>query len=125
MISRSQIEGRQLKCIFAGRRKFVFLVRGPLFFVVISKTNETEQQLRRQLELMYAQVLLVLTSKGVSMLERNPKYDLRRLLSGTQNALMRLCKTHTDMSSSALEERRLRAAARSASRAKPAAEGES
>ncbi|CAO3626159.1 unnamed protein product [Cunninghamella echinulata] len=74
-----------IKSINAGNHKFVFLLKDPLYFVAISKTGESDMQLKDQLLYLYNQVLSVLTSSQLTKIfEQRVNFDLRRLLGGTE-----------------------------------------
>ncbi|CAO3609153.1 unnamed protein product [Cunninghamella blakesleeana] len=74
-----------IKSINAGSHKFVFLLKDPLYFVAISKTGESEMQLKDQLLYLYNQVLSVLTSSQLTKIfEQRVNFDLRPLLGGTE-----------------------------------------
>ncbi|CAH1756474.1 11780_t:CDS:2 [Entrophospora sp. SA101] len=73
------------RCINAGQHKFVFLLKGPLYLVAVSRTNESELQLREQLNYLYNQILSQLTSKQLTKIfEQRTNFDLRKLLGGTE-----------------------------------------
>jgi hypothetical protein len=80
--------GDTIHCINAGRRKIVYLAREALLFVSISSTGEPDVVLLRELEFMYSQVLLILTSKVHSVLQLNASKDLRDLLGPDTTRLM-------------------------------------
>lgn len=83
-----------LKFIKAGEHKFVFLIKGPLSFVTVAKTGESELQLRTQLDYMYSQVVSVLTLVQLNKIfEERTNFDLRRLLGGTEIFLDSLADT--------------------------------
>lgn len=67
--------GDQLRHIQAGTTLVVMLTRGPLILVACSRTKEPLQALRKQLELLYLQVLLVVTTG---------EFSISSLLSGVQ-----------------------------------------
>lgn len=46
-----------LKMRFPGQNQVVFLVKGPIYLVCISCTDETYEYLRGQLDLLYGQVI--------------------------------------------------------------------
>lgn len=80
----------KVRCIVAGKWKFVFVEKGPLYFFAISSTDESVKQLRQQLDYVYSQILSVLTMKIHTMIESHGKYDVRGLLTGTQPLFMNL-----------------------------------
>jgi small GTP-binding protein len=76
-----------IRTIYAGDHKTVFLVKGPLYFIAVSCTSEPESELVTQLELLYSQILFILTEKVVTLLKKKSSLDLRGLLGGTDNVL--------------------------------------
>ncbi|XP_044405739.1 vacuolar fusion protein MON1 homolog [Triticum aestivum] len=72
-----------IKFVRAGKHQIVFLVKGPIYLVCISSTEESFEGLRGQLELMHGQVLLILTKSVNRCFEKNPKFDMAPLLGGT------------------------------------------
>jgi len=88
VVSIVQDAGDEIKCIKAGRRRIVYFLRQSLYFVSISSTGEPEIILRKQLEFMCTQILLVLTSKVYDLLKFNSSKDLRDLLGSDTTQLM-------------------------------------
>jgi hypothetical protein len=69
----------------AGGHKFVFLVKSPIVLVAVAHTQESDSQLLTQLNMVFQQVLSVLTyTQLVRIFQQRRNYDLRRLLSGTE-----------------------------------------
>ncbi|KAL9296754.1 hypothetical protein ACSQ67_022650 [Phaseolus vulgaris] len=62
----------------------IFLVKGPIYLVCISSTEEPYESLRGQLELIYGQMLVILTKSINRCFEKNPKFDMTPLLGGTE-----------------------------------------
>ena len=58
----------------------VFIVRGSLYLVAVSSRGEPAAVLRRQLAVLYSQILCILTNGFERMFARNPRFDSRRLL---------------------------------------------
>ena len=58
----------------------MFLERGPLYLVAVSRADEPPCALRLQLELLHAHFLAILTDSFDKMLARNPRFEPRRLL---------------------------------------------
>ena len=90
VLSRSQClegGGGELRACYTKGTTFVFLVRGPLYLVAISKTGESAAYLRLQLTHLYHQIIFLLTSKVLRMLETSPSYDVSMLLEGTHRVL--------------------------------------
>ncbi|XP_051113389.1 vacuolar fusion protein MON1 homolog [Andrographis paniculata] len=75
--------GDRVKLVRAGKHQFVFLVKGPIYLVCISCTEEPYESLRGQLELLYGQMILILTKSVNRCFEKNPKFDMTSLLGGT------------------------------------------
>lgn len=88
VVSIVQDAGDEIKCIKAGRRRIVYFIRHSLYFVSISSTGEPEVILKKQLEFMCTQILLVLTSKVYDLLKFNSSKDLRDLLGSDTTRLM-------------------------------------
>ncbi|KAG5515487.1 hypothetical protein RHGRI_036515 [Rhododendron griersonianum] len=75
--------GDRVKLVRAGKHQVVFLVKGPIYLVCISCTEEPYESLRAQLELIYGQMILILTKSVNRCFEKNPKFDMTPLLGGT------------------------------------------
>jgi hypothetical protein len=87
----------------AGASRFVIMTKGPLHLVAISKLEESESQLRVQLDALYMQILSTLTLPTLTHLFSNrPSTDLRRPLQGTQSLLSALADSFTRGSPSTL-----------------------
>ena len=70
--------------------------QGPLYLVAISKLQESDVQLRAQLEALYMQILSTLTLPNLTHIFSNrPSTDLRRPLQGTEPLLSALADTFT------------------------------
>nr|QKF54537.1 monensin sensitivity 1 [Myrciaria dubia] len=75
--------GDRVKLVRAGKHQVVFLVKGPIYLVCISCTEEPYESLRGQLELIYGQMIVILTKSVNRCFEKNPKFDMTPLLGGT------------------------------------------
>ncbi|XP_009784864.1 vacuolar fusion protein MON1 homolog isoform X1 [Nicotiana sylvestris] len=75
--------GDRVNLIRAGKHQVVFLVKGPIYLVCISCTEEPYMSLRGQLELLYNQMILILTRSVNRCFEKNAKFDMTPLLGGT------------------------------------------
>lgn len=75
--------GDHIKLVRAGNHQIIFLVKGPIYLVCISCTEEPFQALKGQLELLYDQMLLILTKSIDKCFEKNSKFDMTPLLGGT------------------------------------------
>ncbi|CAH1101471.1 unnamed protein product [Psylliodes chrysocephalus] len=77
-----------IQSIHAGNTHFVFLVKKPLILVTVSKTRESESQLRIQLNYVFNQITNILTLTRLNKIyEQRQNYDLRRLLSGVERLI--------------------------------------
>nr|KAJ0193794.1 hypothetical protein LSAT_V11C800400860 [Lactuca sativa] len=79
----SHRRGGRIHLIRAGKHQVAFLVKGPIYLVCISCTEEPYESLRSQLELLYGQMVLILTESVSRYFEKNPKFDMTPLLGGT------------------------------------------
>ncbi|CAH8386067.1 unnamed protein product [Eruca vesicaria subsp. sativa] len=75
--------GDRVNLVKAGKHQVVFLVKGPIYLVCISCTDETYEYLRGQLDLLYGQMILILTKSIDRCFEKNSKFDMAPLLGGT------------------------------------------
>ncbi|GMI81848.1 MONENSIN SENSITIVITY1 [Hibiscus trionum] len=75
--------GDRVNLVKAGKHQVVFLVKGPIYLVCISCTEEPFESLKGQLELIYGQLILILTKSINRCFEKNPKFDMTPLLGGT------------------------------------------
>ncbi|KAJ4978071.1 hypothetical protein NE237_008851 [Protea cynaroides] len=75
--------GDHVKFVRAGKHQVVFLVMGPIYLVCISCTEEPYEALKGQLDLIYGQIILILTKSVNRCFEKNPKFDMTPLLGGT------------------------------------------
>lgn len=76
-----------VRTIIAGDTKFVFLLKGPVYLLAISRTPESVKQLKTQLNYVHDQILSVLTINCHRILENRPQYDIRNLMVGTETLL--------------------------------------
>ncbi|PSN48504.1 Vacuolar fusion protein MON1 A [Blattella germanica] len=77
-----------IRSIHAGNTKFVFLIKGPIILVSVSRTTESVSQLVLQLTYVYNQIVSVLTSSQLTKIyELRRNYDLRRLLAGAERLI--------------------------------------
>nr|KAJ0202376.1 hypothetical protein LSAT_V11C600328740 [Lactuca sativa] len=82
IISSVEHGGERIHLIRAGKHQVAFLVKGPIHLVCISCTEEPYESLRSQLELLYGQMVLILTESVSRYFENNPKFDMTPLLRG-------------------------------------------
>ncbi|XP_076921881.1 vacuolar fusion protein MON1 homolog [Bidens hawaiensis] len=82
--------GDHIKLVKAGNHQLVFLVKKTIYLACISCTDEPYESLRGQLELLYGQMILILTKSVNKCFERNPKFDMAPLLGGTDVVLSSL-----------------------------------
>ncbi|KAH9326275.1 hypothetical protein KI387_006453, partial [Taxus chinensis] len=83
IISYVENGGDHIRLVRAGNYQIIFLVKGPIYLVCISCTEEPFQALKGQLELLYGQMLLILTKSIDKCFEKNSKFDMTPLLGGT------------------------------------------
>ncbi|KAJ1442903.1 trafficking protein Mon1-domain-containing protein [Ochromonadaceae sp. CCMP2298] len=88
MISIVLDSGDSIKSMRAGERKVVFFIRQSMYFVAMSSMDEPEAVLVRQLQFLYHQILLVLTSKVHDVFLNNPSADIRQLLGPDTTRLL-------------------------------------
>jgi hypothetical protein len=68
----------------------VFVVKDPLYLVALSREEESEGLLRKQLDLIYSQILFsVPIIQLKSIFEKYPNFDLRQMLRGNKKANFR------------------------------------
>uniref|UniRef100_A0A8C2JXU5 Vacuolar fusion protein MON1 homolog n=1 Tax=Cyprinus carpio TaxID=7962 RepID=A0A8C2JXU5_CYPCA len=88
LVSFVQAGGNMIQSIFSDEHTVVFLQKGPLVFVSVSATRQSEQQLRRELLHVYHQIVSMLTQASINRIfERRKNFDLRRLLFGSEKVL--------------------------------------
>lgn len=87
--------GDTLHSFTHGNVVYAFLQRGPLLLVAIVHNGEYERQLLRQLTLLHAQLVAVLTARLERPFRNRPGYDLRPLLEGSDALLQSLCRCFT------------------------------
>ena len=90
LISFVQDRGDAIRYIRAGPVNIVFVLRGALYLVAVSATGETVEHLWRQLGLLHAQIISILTSKVDQIFQRNASFDVRGLLGGTDRVMRSL-----------------------------------
>ncbi|KAJ5067507.1 sand protein-related [Anaeramoeba ignava] len=79
--------GDTIKWVHADDHKIVFVIKGPIYLVCVSKTGEPVSQLTKQLNFLYGQIISILTNRAIEILKKKPHYDLRILLAGTEKFL--------------------------------------
>ncbi|KAF8085631.1 hypothetical protein N665_0656s0010 [Sinapis alba] len=87
--------GDRVNLVKAGKHQVVFLVKGPIYLVCISCTDETYEYLRGQLDLLYGQMILILTNSIDRCFEKNAKFDMAPLLGGTDAVFSSLLHSFT------------------------------
>ena len=94
LISMYQDSDDVIRTLHAGKLTVVFLVKGPLYFVLVSRTGEPETSLREQLLWLFYQIVSITTTTQLTRIfEKHHNFDLRRLLGGTEPFLDHLCET--------------------------------
>lgn len=103
LISFYQDADDELRGFTAGNSRFVVLTKGPLHLLAITKLNESDQQLKSQLDALYMQILSTLTLPVMErMFKARASTDLRRPLQGTEKLLSALADGFTRGSPSTL-----------------------
>ncbi|GAA6055254.1 hypothetical protein JCM3770_001509 [Rhodotorula araucariae] len=78
-------EGDKLRYVDAHSTRISFLLKAPLYLVVVSSLGEPESVLRMHLDYLYLQVLSVVTLAQLqAIFARRSNFDLRRMLEGTE-----------------------------------------
>ena len=85
---------QDIRSVRAGVWSIVFKLAGPLYLIAISRTGEGCAALLSQLDYVHLQILSVLTGQVSSILQQRPQYDVRHLMSGTENLLSDLLVEH-------------------------------
>eukprot|EP01041_Mallomonas_annulata_P003600 gene3600-7161_t len=96
IISIVQDSGDVIHSIKAGKNRIVYFLKDSLYFISVSSTGESELILRKQLDFIYNQIVLVLTQKIHHVLRTNPSKDVRDLIGADTSKLM-LTATPTDI----------------------------
>ncbi|KAK4056699.1 Vacuolar fusion protein mon1 [Microbotryomycetes sp. JL221] len=87
-------ERDRLRYIDAGKTKIAFVLKPPIYLVVVSDWGEPESILRTHLDYLYLQVLSVIThSQLTSIFSKRSNFDLRRLMEGTESFFTTLTAT--------------------------------
>jgi len=81
--SKQILLGNIIRSIAAGKHKIVFVIKGPIYCVMIANTSESFQQLEQQLDMVHSEVLSALTARAHDILRERAYLDLSNLLSGT------------------------------------------
>ncbi|XP_069604002.1 vacuolar fusion protein MON1 homolog B-like isoform X2 [Ranitomeya imitator] len=88
LVSFVQSGNNAIRSIHSDKQKVVFLQQGPLVLVSVSRAPQSEEQLRKELQYVYYQIISMLTQASVARIfERKKNYDLRRLLTGSEKIL--------------------------------------
>ncbi|XP_071981081.1 vacuolar fusion protein MON1 homolog B isoform X3 [Engystomops pustulosus] len=88
LVSFVQSGNNAIRSIHSDAQKVVFLQQGPLVLVSVSRAPQSEEQLRKELQYVYYQIISMLTQASVARIfERKKNYDLRRLLAGSEKIL--------------------------------------
>lgn len=88
LVSFVQSGNNSIRSIHSENQKVVFLQQGPLVLVSVSRSPQSDEQLRRELQYVYYQIISMLTQASVARIfEKKKNYDLRRLLAGSEKIL--------------------------------------
>ncbi|WIA40971.1 hypothetical protein OEZ86_004619 [Tetradesmus obliquus] len=89
-------QGDSIQSISVGNCELVFLLAGQLYLVAVSSRGEAPAALRRQLQLLYQSILMVVTGGIEKLLQRSAGYDLQQLLAGSKPSLSALTSAFSD-----------------------------
>mmetsp|Transcript_31140 Transcript_31140/g.69220 ORF Transcript_31140/g.69220 Transcript_31140/m.69220 type:complete len:674 (+) Transcript_31140:208-2229(+) len=92
LVSVVEDQGDTVQHIVSGPTLIVFLCKGPVYLVATSNLGEPIVTLQRQLELLYKQIILVVTTGLERIMLRNAAYDARELLQGVGGILSALIR---------------------------------
>lgn len=88
LVSFVQSGDNSIRSIHSENQKVVFLQQGPLVLVSVSRSPQSDEQLRLDLLYVYYQIISMLTQASVARIfEKKKNYDLRRLLAGSEKIL--------------------------------------
>eukprot|EP00210_Caulerpa_lentillifera_P003389 g3233.t1 len=76
-------KGDEVQSIKDGPVKIVFLSKGPVVLVAVSRRKESVQWMQKQLNFLYNHVLCLATGALLNVLKKNPGQDIRNLLKGS------------------------------------------
>ena len=82
-----------LKSLRAGSTRLILQVKSPIVLMAVSRQEIPTACIQHYLDLLYAQLLLVLSSKGLQVLDSRPSFDLRALLGGTERVMHSLVRS--------------------------------
>eukprot|EP01125_Pyxidicula_operculata_P008013 TRINITY_DN2703_c0_g1_i1.p1 TRINITY_DN2703_c0_g1~~TRINITY_DN2703_c0_g1_i1.p1 ORF type:complete len:418 (-),score=53.15 TRINITY_DN2703_c0_g1_i1:182-1435(-) len=77
----------------AGSHKIVFLLKPPIYCVMVADTTESNDQMIHQLEYIHSQIISFLTISAHRILDDKPGFDLRNLLNGTDRCFNKLARS--------------------------------
>jgi hypothetical protein len=91
-------QGEKIQEIQLEKSRCIFHLVDPITCVIIIREEKDKSaiqiiettSLKRLLELLYAQILFILTDRGLDVLRKQPSYDLRELLIGTERTMRSL-----------------------------------
>lgn len=78
-----QSKGEEVLSIKDGPVKIVFLSKGPIVLVAVSRRKEAIPWISKQLDFLYNHVLCLATGALLNVLKKNPGQDIRNLLKGS------------------------------------------
>ncbi|KAJ2627534.1 Vacuolar fusion protein mon1 [Coemansia sp. RSA 1290] len=80
-----------IRSMNTGSHTIVFLTNGPLYLLAVSDRKDPEELLRSELQLVYSQIVSILTSAQLTKIfEQRSNFDLRQLLGGTESIIDQL-----------------------------------
>lgn len=95
LVSFVEADKNIIRSIHTDECKVIFLTKSPLVLVGVSRGNQSDKELLRELQYTYYQIISLLTLTQLNhIFQHKQNYDLRRLLAGseylTDNLLLRL-----------------------------------
>ncbi|KAI9501968.1 Vacuolar fusion protein mon1 [Coemansia spiralis] len=77
-----------VRSISIGKHTVVFYTNGPLYLLAASDRGDPDDLLRGELQLLYSQIVSILTAAQLTKIfEQRSNFDLRQLLGGTQGII--------------------------------------
>ena len=82
-----------IECIVAGKYRFVFCKRDPLYLLAVSDRHDPTGLLAQQMDYLYEQIVSLVTSTHIEHLRQNPKADISRHITGAEHVVKELVDT--------------------------------
>ncbi|KAK0142876.1 Protein SAND [Merluccius polli] len=93
LVSFVEADKNIIRSIHADGYSVVFLSKSPLVLVAVSRTCQSNQELIRELQYIYYQIVSLLTLTRLNhIFQHKQNYDLRRLLAGSEHLIDNLLR---------------------------------